>query len=132
MVEIRLLVRQDFARAARAYSNGTRLADNYFKSVSKTDIEQDTGESIDPLDLTVVAVYVACLNNLAACHISMGEFLKAKDMCIKVLEFDSSNEKALLRAAKATLALHNFEECEVCLKTLFEITPNHPAGLVEQ
>lgn len=36
----------------------------------------------------------------------VGENLKAKDMCVKVLEFDPLNVKALLRAAKASLALH--------------------------
>eukprot|EP01034_Spumella_vulgaris_P047085 gene47085-58752_t len=62
----------------------------------------------------------------------MGEALKAKDMCVKVLEFDPNNEKALLRAAKATLALHDFTECEVCINRVLTLYPNNPAALSEQ
>ncbi len=81
-----------------------------------------------------------------------GENLKAKDMCIKVLEFDAGNVKALLRAAKASLALHvsalrshhitcsakraaasyqDYTESELCLRRVLEIEPNH-AGAVSE
>ena len=41
-------------------------------------------------------VYISCLNNLSACHISSGDFAKAKEVCIKVLESEDTNIKALL------------------------------------
>lgn len=94
---------------------------------------------------------------IVLCWVSAGENLKAKDMCVKVLEFDPSNVKALLRAAKATLAMHvssghlvfcfmwpsdceycalrhlkqDFLECEVCLKRLLELSPCNAAALAE-
>lgn len=130
---------KDFLRAAKAYSKGTKIADEYFKSVDQyqsnqsnlvkmgpngqmqinpnyeeekdseeKSFEEDGQELIDERnrDLVVFVAYVACLNNLAACYIELGELLKARDMCIKVLEIDPTNAKALLRASKASLALH--------------------------
>uniref|UniRef100_A0A7S3GTR9 peptidylprolyl isomerase n=1 Tax=Spumella elongata TaxID=89044 RepID=A0A7S3GTR9_9STRA len=74
-------------------------------------------------DEEVVAVYVSCLNNLAACQLRLGDNAKVKDICIRVLEIDPANHKALLRAAKAALATHDYEECEVCLQRLVEVAP---------
>eukprot|EP01038_Epipyxis_sp_PR26KG_P009352 gene9352-12602_t len=135
---------QDFARASRAYSKGTQVADTYFKSLpgaNTTGIEgmiEPENQEVPPMskeeieaDKPLVNAYVACLNNLSACHLQTGEYLKVKDMCIKVLEFDPNNVKALLRAAKATLALDIFEECEACLKQVFLIDPDNPAGKLE-
>lgn len=69
----------DFQRAARAYSKGTQIADNYFKSLPSTTPEgqepSEEGEK-DPVsgkDLAVVHVYVACLNNLSACYLGQGK-----------------------------------------------------------
>lgn len=57
-------------------------------------------------DEEVVAGYISCLNNMAACQLKLGENAKAKEVCIRVLEVDPGNQKALLRAAKAALATH--------------------------
>lgn len=62
-------------------------------------------------DEEVVSVYVSCLNNMAACQLKLGENAKAKDICVRVLEMDPTNHKALLRAAKAALATHVSEKC---------------------
>jgi hypothetical protein len=37
-------------------------------------------------------------------------------VCIRVLELDPRNVKGLLRAARASLALHEYEETEACVK----------------
>ena len=42
-----------------------------------------------------------------------------------LLEIDGTNTKALLRAARASLALHNHEECEACLTKVLELDPNN-------
>lgn len=57
-------------------------------------------------DEEVVTAYLSCLNNMAACQLRLGENSKAKEVCIRVLEMDPDNQKALLRAAKAALATH--------------------------
>jgi tetratricopeptide (TPR) repeat protein len=57
-------------------------------------------------DEELVGVYVSCLNNMAAAQLRLGENAKAKDICVRVLEMDPGNHKALLRAAKAALATH--------------------------
>ena len=125
---------KDFQRAARAYAEGTKVADEYFKSIDKYqenkndmikmdengqmqinpdyrggegNIDGDSAhEENDGKDSIIFLAYVSCLNNLAACHMEQGENLKARDLCIKVLEIDPSNLKALLRAARSSLALH--------------------------
>ncbi len=79
--------------------------------------------SFEAGDEEVVAVYVSCLNNLAACQLRLGDNAKVKDICIRVLEIEPANHKALLRAAKAALATHDYEECEVCLQRLVEVAP---------
>jgi tetratricopeptide (TPR) repeat protein len=95
---------QDYPRAAKAYSHGTKIAHDYFNSTKGSPDEVEY--RIEKLDEPLLTAYITCLNNLAACHLSTGEFLKAKDMCIKILELDANNIKALLRASKATLALY--------------------------
>ena len=66
----------------------------------------------------VVLTLIACLNNMSACHLSLKQYAKAKELCVRVLELEPSNVKALMRAAKSALALHEYEECDVCLKTV--------------
>jgi tetratricopeptide (TPR) repeat protein len=66
-------------------------------------------------ETAVIDLYLACLNNLAACLLNKKEFLKAKEVCIRVLELDPRNVKGLLRAARAALALHEHEETEACI-----------------
>ena len=61
---------------------------------------------------------VACLNNLSACYLSMKEYAKAKDTSVQALQLEPDNVKALLRASKASLALHEYEECALCLETV--------------
>lgn len=127
----------DYSRAARAYSKATQVAQSYFnpetekkQTVSETledttqRIEQQERDKEKPVsedDKDLVEVYVACLNNLAACKLSMKDYGAAKDLCVQVLQFSPFNTKALLRAAKATLALDAYEECEACLKRVLSI-----------
>jgi tetratricopeptide (TPR) repeat protein len=126
----------DFPRAAKAYSRATQLADGYFnpnkgkkplgetaEEASKVLQEQHEQDQrpVDQEDKDLVDVYIACLNNLAACKLSLKEYSSAKDICVQVLELSPLNGKALLRAAKATFALDLFEECEACLKKLLSL-----------
>ena len=123
---------RDFGRAARAYSKGTKVADEYFKAIDKyqgganemVKMGEDGQMQINPdyreggqvdgqdpppdddRDTIIFLAYLSCLNNLSACHMEQGENLKARDLCIKVLEMDPNNLKALLRAARSSLALH--------------------------
>ncbi len=112
----------EFPRAAKAYSSATKLAESYFNvanshpNFDETNSIEDKVRAIEanekaksePIaqeDVDVVSIYVACLNNLAACKVSLGEYSMAKDLCVKVLQFSPYNAKALLRAARSCLAL---------------------------
>lgn len=113
---------EDFDRSARAYSNATKVAEGYFNSGNSNTVldesmsmeerikaieekEQQKEKPVSEDDSEVVGLYVTCLNNLAACKLSKGEYALTKELCVKVLQFSPFNGKALLRAAKATLAL---------------------------
>lgn len=63
---------------------------------------------------------IACLNNLSACYLSMKDYTKAKETCVQALQLEPDNVKALIRASKASLALHEYEECALCLSTVSE------------
>eukprot|EP01031_Cornospumella_fuschlensis_P030012 gene30012-36248_t len=128
---------RDYQRAAKAYSQATKLADNYFNQPSKDKIanassmeekaqaiEESYQGSVRGEDEEVVAVYMVCLNNLIAVQISLKNYLKAKELCVKLLEIDPRNVKGLIRAAKVSLALDLFEECETCLKVLNSFPPD--------
>ena len=64
---------------------------------------------------------IACLNNLTACYLSMKEYAKAKETCVQALSLEPDNVKALIRASKASLALHEYEECAMCLATVSRV-----------
>jgi tetratricopeptide (TPR) repeat protein len=61
---------------------------------------------VEKRDEELVSGYLSCLNNMAAAQLRQGEPGKAKEVCVRVLEVDPGNQKALLRAAKAALATH--------------------------
>jgi len=63
--------------------------------------------------------------------LSTAQFSKAKEICIRVLEMDPNNIKALLRAARTSLALHDYEECDLCLQTVLKLEPNSEQALNE-
>ncbi|RYG64197.1 hypothetical protein EON64_14465, partial [archaeon] len=109
---------RDYQRAAKAYSQATKLADSYFNQPSKDKIatatsleekaqaiEESYQGSVRGEDEEVVGVYMVCLNNLIAVQMSLKNYLKAKELCVKLLEIDPRNVKGLIRAAKVSLAL---------------------------
>lgn len=98
---------QDYSKAAYCYSKGIRSAEVFLNADHSND---------EIADLTNVLIVL--LNNLSACYLSMKEYVKAKETCIKVLEINENNFKAILRASRASLALDEYDECEACLKKL--------------
>jgi hypothetical protein len=112
----------DYERAGRAYSKGASKGDNHFS----TNERQSEGDSKAVWD-----VYISCLNNLSACHISMGDYYKAKEVCTKILEMEDTNIKALLRAARSCLALFSFEECEACVARVLQLEPDNKLAAQE-
>eukprot|EP01041_Mallomonas_annulata_P005959 gene5959-12028_t len=109
----------EFTKAARCYSKGAEHIEKILTDES-TDIQK-----------RLKSLFIDCLNNLAVCHISNNDFYKAKETCLKLLEIDPTNIKGLLRAGRASLALHNFEESELCLTRLLEYDPENEAGKKE-
>ena len=69
---------REFGRAGRAYSEAVQLT--------------ESSESASLAEL--LRTRVDCLNNLAAVHLNVGEFLKAREACVRVLENDPQNTKA--------------------------------------
>lgn len=99
-------------RACRAYAKATKISSGYFKRSDETEqslvecVENSKNHDfIEKEDFELLALHVDCLNNLSLCKLLQKEFSQAKELCIQVLQFSPLNFKALLRAAKATLAL---------------------------
>ena len=113
----------DYVKAARSYSKGASKGDAHYGQSPRDNT---------PIDKKIWEVYVSCLNNLSACHISSGEFFKAKEVCVKVLELEDTNIKALLRGARASLALSLFEECEACIARVLQLEPSNELALKER
>jgi hypothetical protein len=105
---------QNFDLSANAYSKGAAVADGYIKLKEGKDIDRKK----------IKELYIACLNNLAACHISRGNMIRAKAETKKVLELDPHNVKALLRTARASLAIQDWDDCQNCLETIMS-TQSH-------
>ena len=63
--------KKDFHRAARCYADGIKLA------------ESPSGFPGENAPLG--AVYIDCLNNLAACHLGTKDYTKAKEACIRLI-----------------------------------------------
>ena len=59
--------------------NMLSIADGYLKSVLESSIDSSLN-SVD--ESAVVELYLACLNNLAACYLSKGDNLKAKEVSV--------------------------------------------------
>jgi Tfp pilus assembly protein PilF len=52
---------------------------------------------------------VAVLSNIAAVHMSKGEYGNTVRLCTEALEIDSDNTRVLLRRAKANILRHEYE-----------------------
>ena len=132
----------DYPKAKKSYARGVELAQAYLSNeqgpeneneneneaqvtelvddnvVDKETLDQDIPD-IDSVNRGhLVVSLISCLGNLAACHLSMKEYTKTKEICVRVLELEPDNIKALIRAAKASLALHEYDECALCLETV--------------
>lgn len=111
----------DYSKAGRSYSKGLQQVDAVLGAEG---LEDDVLQAVASLRL-------ALLTNLASCHLGNKEFAKAKEVCVSVLELDPGNKKGLLRAARAALAMHEHDECRLCLQRLLEEEPGNAAALLE-
>ena len=66
-----------------------------------------------------------CLLNLAACKITLRDFLSAKLLCLQVLEIEPENEKALFRLSKSLLELNELENCLEIVQKARAIYPSN-------
>ena len=62
----------DYPKATRAYAKGVELA--------QASLEAGYEESDDEQQKRLTILYIACLNNLAACYVHRGDNLKAKEV----------------------------------------------------
>jgi len=122
----------DFRRASQSYNKGIKLAEGLLGNtvgpiLSSPHSNDDKKEAVDEQGYRdqIFQLWMACLNNCAACKISLKEYRIAKDICTSILEQDPRNIKALLRAGKASLELDEFEECNLCISTVLQIDPNN-------
>lgn len=94
MYDYRWFRYSNFTRAARCFSQGAQKSEKSFTASS-----EESSENVQ-LDKILLKLYIDCLNNLAACHLSLNDPYKTREACIKVLEVNPTNSKALLRAGR--------------------------------
>ena len=120
----------DFPKAGKSYAKGIQIASNFLQTepddddenenenknervveILDEDIQEKEKVEVDKSEIEedsaskgiLMVSFISCLNNLSACHLSMKEYTKAKELCVRVLELEPDNLKALLRGAKAAL-----------------------------
>lgn len=74
---------------------------------------------------------VDCLNNVAAVYIKAKEYHAAKEACVRVLELEPTNYKALIRVAKSTLldSSSSFEEVEAAIDAAAKVAKGSPTDV---
>ncbi|CCI50315.1 unnamed protein product [Albugo candida] len=70
------------------------------------------------------ALALSCYNNRAACHQQMSNFSAIVGDCTHVLEYESDNQKALLRRALAYEGLERYRLALQDIRSLLSINPN--------
>ena len=100
------------SRAIRLYQKAASDMETLLQGTYFQQVEED-----HPQRHQARQVMLDCLNNIIAVHLRSEEYHKAKLAAVKVLEHDTKNLKALLRAAKAAMMdpASTMEEAEVAL-----------------
>ncbi|KAH1081572.1 hypothetical protein J1N35_021333 [Gossypium stocksii] len=101
-----------YARASKRYEKAVKYID-YDSSFSEEEKKQ------------AKALKVACNLNNAACKLKLKDYKQAEKLCIKVLEIESSNVKALYRRAQAYIHLADLDLAEFDVKKALEIDPDN-------
>lgn len=88
-------------------------------SLMKDSDENISNENMDKeMKLQCMRNLVDCFNNIASVHLRAGDYGKAKEAATEAIKIDQDNVKALYKAAKASLMLSDFDECEAVLEVL--------------
>lgn len=101
-----------YAKASKRYEKAVKF------------IEYDTSYT-DEQKKSAKALKIACNLNDAACKLKLKDYKQAEKLCTKVLEFESTNVKALYRRAQAYIQLADFDLAEFDIKKALEIDPNN-------
>jgi FKBP-type peptidyl-prolyl cis-trans isomerase len=104
------------SRALQVYQ---RSADMLTHLLLHHDGDDSTADEVDSLDTEAAQeCLLACMNNIAAVHMRCQSYHAAKEACVAVLERDSTNVKALLRAAQAALLdpASSYEEVDAAIQ----------------
>ena len=95
-----------------------RAASNLeFLVVEQPDNKNNNDDSKKELRAEALSILLDCLNNIVAVHMRAKRYHQAKEAAVQVLQFDGTNTKALLRAAKASLLdpASSYEEVQAAI-----------------
>ncbi|XVF32109.1 hypothetical protein REPUB_Repub17cG0053700 [Reevesia pubescens] len=101
-----------YVRASKRYEKAVKYIE-YDSSFSEEEKKQ------------AKALKVACNLNNAACKLKLKDYKQAEKLCTKVLEFESSNVKALYRRAQAYIHLADLDLAEFDIKKALELDPDN-------
>lgn len=82
-------------------------------------------DSTDEDQKKIIEQFIQVQNNVAQVNL----ILKRYDLCLNavenVLKFDRKNIKALFRQGKSLFELGQYDQCQIPLKTILQLDPNH-------
>jgi len=110
--------RGDFARAMQCYKWGLKVFDSDIRP-------PDHIEDQDAAVAAAATIAVDCGSNLAAVQLQLKDIIAARETTKLTLAMNPMHVKANYRAAKAYLALDEFDECEAALKRALEVEPEN-------
>lgn len=87
--------------------------------------ESSTSELSQELKAKVNELLVSCHLNLAVCHNKLGDIQKVMTHCMKALDIQPSNVKALYHQGCAFLALEDYYKANSSLRYALELSPGN-------
>ena len=97
---------------------------NSLNSNAATKVTQELESKNDiPMDPLIIQEYINCLNNILTCYINLNNYIKSKEICMRLLQVDSSNRKGLLKMAKISIYFSDYDDAQLCLDRLCVLEP---------
>ncbi|XP_054442614.1 peptidyl-prolyl cis-trans isomerase D-like [Pteronotus mesoamericanus] len=123
-----LLITEDLKNIGNTFfesQNWEMAMKKYSKVLRYMEDSKAITEEADRLKLQPVAL--SCILNIGACRLKMSNWQGAIDSCLRALEIDPSNTKALYHRAQGWQRLKEYDQALADLKKTQEIAPDDKA-----
>ena len=122
--------RKELGNEHFAHAEWAKAAKSYEEAMKAVDF--DSYDASSDSRAKAVQTVLDSGNNLTLALMKMGQWAKAKEACIHVLQVDGGNLKALFRASQIAMTQHNHEEAAAALKRARQLHPDCEEVCVQQ